>query len=139
MRFALKGMLLGLAGWLLASGSAQAQTIFIAPNVNSPFQRPGVNPFMYVPPNTGGYGYPGYGAYNPPFGLQTQFVDPVQAVQAQQQGLAQPAAPVPSSGLPPFSTLPPPRYFFNYQPFYPLIPGTGPAGSLPIAGPPRFY
>src|SRR5207237_902265 len=113
------------------------QTVFIQPNVNSPFQRPGLNPFNYVPQNTGGFGYPGYNAYNTPYGLQTQFVDPMQALQAQQQGLGQPVAAIPSTGIPPFSTLPPPRYFFNYQPFYPLIPAGGTGAALPIGGPPR--
>src|SRR4051812_42367287 len=83
MRYALITLLLGLATWLATNGSAQAQTIFIQPNTNSPFQRPGVNPFNYVPQNTGGFGYPGYNAYNTPYGLQTQFVDPMQALQAQ--------------------------------------------------------
>ncbi len=128
-------MATGIGLWLASGGMAHGQTQFIKPNGNSPFQKPSVNPFQFLPQNNLGsgalYNNPGFGA-NPGTGLGTAFVDPWTL----QQGLVPPVAVAPASGLP-FSTLPPPAYFFNYQPFYPLIPlGGATATTAPIAGAP---
>lgn len=109
-----------------------AQTLFIRPNTSQgPGQQSRPNPFFFNRDGNASF------IYSPGFGPQQQAVGAVQAYQ--QQGIA-PVAPVPGSGLPPFSTQPPPRYFFNYQPYYPLLPGVGGAGAVPpiFAGPPVY-
>jgi hypothetical protein len=141
MRFSFTALLFALGLLLTLSGSVGAQAVLISPQGSGPNQKPGVNPFQYLPltgagyPGYGyggpGYGYPGYGYGAPGYGLGPTFMDPY-TFQLQQQGLGQAPVAPPSSGLPPFSTQPPARYFGNYQPFYPLIP---PGGHIPVASP----
>lgn len=134
MRILRMGLLLMIGGLLATQvASVSAQTLFIRPGTGQgPGQQSKPNPFFFNRDGTNSI------IYSPGFGPQQQAVGAVQAYQ--QQGALPPVGALPGSGLPPFSTQPPPRYFFNYQPYYPLLPGVGGAGAVPpiFAGPPVY-
>lgn len=54
------------------------------------------------------------------YGAQQQYTQDLQQLGALQPGFGYPLPAGQGSGLP-FSTLPPPQYFFNYNPYFPLL------------------
>ena len=150
MRYLGKGWLLGLALWLAGSATpAAAQAVILTPQTSGiggyggygGWGGPGgwgggMNPFLY-----GRQGNFFYGSNMPGMAYGTQ----QQAFQTAQSAI-QPGSTTsyadqmqPGSGLPPFSTQPPPRYFFNYTPYYPLIKPGGTSGYIPQVGSPGGF
>ena len=140
----LKASLLFVVGcWLgLGGDRASGQGVLIRPNVNQgPAQGPNINPLVINQGGNVGVLVPGAGgafpnAYGAGLALQQSIFPPPPGIVP--PGIAPPGLVAgPLTTVPPFSTIAPPEYFFNYQPYYPFLGPTGTYGNTPVfAGPP---